>query len=187
MPQNLVLLILLLVASVSARAEVDSACTGSPADAVTQLPTPLSEWGNIMCTPYGHVLTNRDGWIWSEPGAYSPVFVPSQMVQSNPAPLGNASYFTRLDFTQVDPDEPAAAKALAAIQEGYAPETPIRTFRLDARSSSGRALVLYFFDWGDSVNGIWCGQDGTTCRSDSTFMLLNMRPELEPPSPRDGG
>jgi len=183
MLKKLIVFVLLLAASTLARAEAENPCAGTPPDAVTKLPAPLSDWGTIVCTPHGHIISNHEGWIWSKPGGYSPVFVPSQMVKTNPEPVGNKSYFTRIDFKEVDLRDPAASKALASMQEGYSPETPIKAFRLDVRGSLGRALVLYFFDWGDSVNGIWCGQDGTECKASSMFMLLKMRRGMETPTP----
>ena len=158
-----------------AQSSVESACAGTPDNAITSLPAPLSTWGTIVCTPYGHIISNHNGWIWSKPGGYSPVFIPSQMVRNNPEPIGNKSFFTEINFSRVDLDDPGAARALTEIQRGYSPDTPIAAYRLHVKGSLGRSLILYFFDWGDSANGIWCGQDGTKCDSNTAFMLLNMQ------------
>ena len=156
-----------------ARDEAGQACSGTSDQAIVKLPHPLSEWGTIVCTPYGHIISNHEGWYWSKPGAYSPVFIPSQMVRSNPEAIGNASYFTKIDLTKVDLNDPEAASALVEIQKGYSPETPIGAYRLYVQGSLGRSLVLYFFDWGKSLNGIWCDKDGKQCNADTAFMLLS--------------
>jgi hypothetical protein len=148
-------------------------CAGSPKNAVMVLPDPLSAWGTIVCTPYGHIISNQRGWYWSKPGGYSPVFIPSQMVRDDPKALGNSSFFTKIDLTKVNLSDPDTAKALIEVQKGYSSETPVAAYRLHVEGSLGRSLVLYFFDWGKSLNGIWCGRDGKQCASDSMFMLLS--------------
>lgn len=77
MLKQFALLILALVSSAIAKAAPQGNCEGSPAQAVLELPAPLSQWGSIVCTPYGHIISNHDGWIWSRPGSYSPVFIGS--------------------------------------------------------------------------------------------------------------
>ena len=158
-----------------ASAQDNPGCSSVPPGAVTTLPTPLSQWAAIVCTPYGYIISNHEGWIWSNPGSYSPVFIPSQMVRDNPKPLGAASYFTKIGLAKVSLADDRTKEVLAALQKGYAPDTPKGAYRLEVTGSLGRSLVLYFFDWGTSLNGIWCGSDGADCESDSAFMLLNMR------------
>ena len=53
----------LKLASPAAAVENPHDCAGSPPDAVMNLPAPLEKWGQITCTPYGHMLTSRDGWM----------------------------------------------------------------------------------------------------------------------------
>lgn len=174
-----VLVLLLLMACPStgqAGAKSAPACAGSPDSAILELPYPLSKWGALVCTPYGHIISNHEGWYWSKAGGYSPVFIPSQMVRNNPKAIGNASFFSKIDLVKTDLDDPDTAKAFIEIQKGYSPETPIGAYRLYVEGSLGRHLVLYFFDWGKSLNGIWCGADGKECDSSSMFMLLS--PEL---------
>lgn len=146
-------------------------CAGTPAEAVMTLPAPLNDWGQIHCTPYGHVIAARDGWIWSQMGAYAPVFIPSQMVRNNPTELGNQSYFSSLNLIAVSAQE--AEPALAEFRRLFAPELPKQSYQFDAISVSGRALRLYFLDYGNDTRlGIWC-RDGI-CSPESIFMLLDM-------------
>jgi hypothetical protein len=108
-------------------------CAGSPPEAVIKLPAPLDSWGQVMCTPYGHIITNLEGWIWTRPGGYSPVMIPSQMVRDNPAPLGNKYYFTQISFTRVEGKE--FDEAYATFIKGFddEPQKPIG-YRLDVKS-----------------------------------------------------
>ena len=76
-------------------------CAGSPPEAVMTLPAPLNKWGQITCTPYGHVLAPTGNWTWIWPDGSGTVFIPSQLVMSNPQLLGNRSYFTGIEVTRV--------------------------------------------------------------------------------------
>jgi len=167
--QSIVIFALLVLSGWASASPVGD-CAGTPADAVVELPPPLDKWGQIACTPYGHIITNRDGWIWSYPAAYAPVFVPSQMVRDDPKELGNKSYFSRIDMTKVDGAELDAAYSV--FQEGFDKDERTPTgYRLDVTSNFGKSLKLYFFDYGDSAWGIWCRDK---CDPSSRFMLLNM-------------
>ncbi|WP_447527574.1 hypothetical protein [Vreelandella sp. TE19] len=150
-------------------------CTGTPDTAVIELPEPLSEWGEIVCTPYGHIISNREGWIWSEPAAYSPVFIPSQMVQTQPEPIGGASHFTKIEFLEMPTTNPEAQAAITELQSGLDAEPVEKAYRLAVTGSLNRSLVIYFINIGSTIWGIWCGSDGASCSSDSRFMVLEMR------------
>jgi hypothetical protein len=151
-------------------------CKGPPDKAVTTLPAPLDEWGQIVCTPYGPVISAHDGWIWSRPGGYSPVWIPAQMVRDDPAELGGTVYFTKIDFVRVDGTE--AETAYAGLHKMFSDPSPPATYRLDVSSVSGRSLRLYFFENGSSRIGIWC--TGGSCDPDSWFMVLDMKHPPEP-------
>ena len=86
----------------SPKAASDDDCTGTPLEAVTTIPSPLRKWAHIDCTPFGHVLASRDGWMWAWLDDSGTVFVPSQMVQKDPARLGNESYFTAIKVSELD-------------------------------------------------------------------------------------
>ncbi len=175
MLKKLAPLLLLLALPLSASATAESDCSNSPADAVKELPSPLSDWGTIVCTPYGHVISNRQGWIWSYPGALAPVFIPSQMVRSKPEPLGNKSYFTKVTFTEASLTDENTVEALAALNSGFAPQPASKAYKLFATSSLGRSLSLYFFQDGSSIWGIWCDEHGAQCNANASFMVLNMK------------
>ena len=146
-------------------------CEGLPQEAVTTLPGLLAKWGALVCTPYGQILSNHEGLIWTYPGGYLPVFVPSQLVRDNPEPLGNKSYFTRITWNKVDGDE--FRLAYSAFTTGFAPEQKMPDgYRLDVKSISGREMELYFFDYGSSAWGLWCPE--RKCDSQSRFMILDM-------------
>jgi hypothetical protein len=150
----------------------DDLCAGAPpAQAVTTLPQPLAKWGSLICTPYGYIISNHEEWIWSNPGSYAPVFVPAQMVRTNPAALGKTSYFTKIDMAKVSGDE--FKTAYDAYHSHYAPDPQLPAgYRLDVQSISGGTLTLYFFDYGANAWGIWC-PDGK-CVPESKFMLIDM-------------
>ncbi|HWD28818.1 MAG TPA: hypothetical protein VG387_16720 [Rhizomicrobium sp.] len=150
-------------------------CSGpAPVAAVTTLPAPLDTWGTVGCTPYGYVIANHPGWIWSEPGGYLPVYIPAQMVAKDPRPLGNTAYFTAIIVTKSAGADYAAA--YAAYAKGFAPDAKKPDgYRLEATSVLGTKLTLFFFDYGDHAWGIWCGMGKFACNPDTRFMLLGPR------------
>src|SRR5947207_10738507 len=108
-------------------------CAGSPTAAVMKLPSPLDKWGTIVCTPYGHIISNHEGWFWTQEGGYYPVFVPSQMVRDNPARFGNKSYFTAIELARVQGEE--FNRAYEAVHVGFAPDKVLPDgYRLDLTS-----------------------------------------------------
>ena len=96
------ILIAIFMLSINASASPAGDCSGTPKSAIVELPEPLRNWGQLACTPYGHIITNKEGWVWSNPGSYSPIMIPSQMVRSKPKPLGNKSYFTKIEILFVN-------------------------------------------------------------------------------------
>ena len=137
------------------------------------LPAPLDQWGSVYCTPYGHVIAAHDGWIWSRPGAYDPVFIPAQMVERNPAELGHRAHFTRIAVTPLNAQE--TAPAVAALRSVFGgDEAPQQGYRLEVTSVSGTTLHFVFMDFGSGNRwGIHCRKTG--CESQSLFMALDMK------------
>jgi len=147
-------------------------CSSMPSNAATTLPQPLAQWAVLVCTPYGQIISNRQGWIWSYPGSYSPVFIPSQMVVSDPQPLGNKSYFTKIQLTKIEGND--FQPAYSVFHSYFAPDPKLPDgYRLDLVSVSGSTLMLYFFDYGaNNAWGMWCPQG--KCDPQSRFMILDM-------------
>jgi len=155
-------------------------CTGSPDDAVMTLPLPLGKWGQIACTPYGHVLTSHEGWIWIMPDGSKTVFIPSQMADKEPEALGNKSYFTRIDVAQVKGEE--YDKAYDIFHAGFdEKEVKPDAYRADLTSVSGKRMRVYFFDYDSYGWGMLCPDD--TCDSDSRFMILDKEHRPQPRQP----
>jgi hypothetical protein len=148
----------------------DSDCNGTPPQAVMGLPAPLSKWGEISCTPFGHVLTSHKDWIWILPTVRRPIFVPSQMVDRLPQLLGNKSYFIAIEMTRIGGEE--FASAYDTFHEGFdSSETMPDGYRVDLTSVSGKTVRLYFFDYDTYAWGMECRED--KCERDSRFMILD--------------
>lgn len=160
-----------LAPSASARA-ASGACEAPPKNAVVALPSPLSEWGSLICTPQGYVITAKEGWIWTEPLLANSVFIPAQMVQQEPALLGSRAYFSKIDLQPASDAEFDSARDLAFSDfDEYKPDR-IKGYRLEVTSYTGKLLKLYFFVDGQTPWGIWCPSG--KCRKSSVFMILNM-------------
>lgn len=166
-------LLLLLTTCAAAEADPSGDCEGTPENAVMTLPAAMDDWAQIVCTPYGHIIAAEDGWIWSYPGDLYPVMVPSQMVRSNPEEVGNASYFSRIEFVPAEKEN--IEEVRAALTEGFdVTDSPGSIYRLSVENQDGEPLQLYFdiTEDGKDTWGIWCAD---RCNTDRRFMVLDMR------------
>jgi len=161
-----ILLICFLIFSGQITAEPVGECEGAPQEAVMELPRPINEWGVIVCTPYGHLISNKEGWIWSNPGSYSPVMIPSQMVRSNPEALGNKSFFTEISLKKIQGKE--ASAAIEFFERGFdkSPSIP-NVYSMKVVSVSGREHGFQFFEYEDHQWGMWCNKE---CDPESSYM-----------------
>lgn len=155
-------------------------CAGSPPEAVMTLPPPLNKWGQITCTPYGHVLAPTGNWTWIWPDGSGTVFIPSQLVMANPQLLGNRSYFTRIEIARIRGAE--ADEAYATFHEGLdLREVPPDVYRADLTSVSGKVMKVYFFDYDTFAWGMSCPDNN--CVQDSRFIMLDKTREPLPRQP----
>ncbi|MBD1559865.1 hypothetical protein HC752_23330 [Vibrio sp. S9_S30] len=163
-------LVLISIMSFSVNSNPVGDCTGTPKDAITLLPSPLNNWGQIVCTPYGHIISSKQGYVWSNVGTYSPVMIPSQMVRTNPKSIGNKSYFTSVEMDLLQGDDAVSSAKLFESGFDKSTSTP-KVYSLRVKSISGKELGFKFFDYGDSQWGMWCNK---SCDPNSKFMILNM-------------
>jgi hypothetical protein len=155
-------------------------CIGSPDKAVTILPLPLSKWGSIACTPYGHILTSHDGWIWLMPDRSDTVFIPSQLADSQRQMVGNDSYFTTIEVMQVRGQE--SDEAYTTFHVGFDErESKPDIYRVDLVSVSGKTMRLFFFDYDTYAWGMTCPEN--KCQTDTRFMVLDKNHRPEPRKP----
>jgi len=180
----LALLVFVMAAAVDLRtpaAALDNDCEGTPPNAVMTLPSPLSKWGRVSCTPFGHVLTSHEGWAWVFPDGGSSVLVPSQLGVRSPRPLGNRSYFTQIRMKRVTGEE--FQEAYETFHAGLDDKEPLPDgYRVDLETASGKTLRMYFFDYDTYAWGLECSE--TDCDRDSRFAILDKehKPQLRQPS-----
>ncbi|HYM18851.1 MAG TPA: hypothetical protein VEU06_09830 [Micropepsaceae bacterium] len=161
-------------------AALDNDCDGTPSGAVMTLPAPLSKWGRVSCTPFGHVLASHEGWAWVQPDGSQTVLVPSQRV-ANPRPVGNSSYFTKIEMKRITGEE--FAEAYHVFHDGLDDKEPLPDgYRVDLETASGKSLRMYFFDYDTYAWAIECGDND--CDPHSRFAILDKehRPQLRQPS-----
>ena len=164
----------------SAPAAEDYDCSGTPDKAVMTLPAPLSKWGRIVCTPFGHVLSSHDGWIWLMPDGSRSVSVSSQFPVRVPQSLGNNSYFTKIDIVQVKGEE--SDQAYTTFHVGF-DEKEIKpdVYRVELTSVSGRSMRIFFFDYDTYAWGMTCPNN--ICETETRFMVLDRNHRPEPRKP----
>jgi hypothetical protein len=148
-------------------------CQDAPKEAVLSLPDPISSWGTVHCTIYGHLIAARDGYIWSFPGALAPVHLPAQMVRSDPKEVGNTVYFVNVSVETLSPAE--SEKINDEFTKGLSVrrDTAEHVYRLTAKNNSGGQHIAYFLVFSNSnVWGLWCNEQ---CGRTPPFMVLNMQ------------
>lgn len=171
------MLVLITCAASSAQDELLISCDDAPPQAVVQLPEPLATWGKLYCTKYGHTVGSRDRWIWSFPGALSPVHLPAQMGRGAPKELRHAAYFQKIEFVALTGR--AAKDAADRINGKFATgsDSPVSSaFRLTLTNQDGKShVVLFAITVSDAESGMghwgfWCQSE---CQDGTPFMLLN--------------
>jgi|GEM_PF-2383914 len=155
-------------------------CKGTPMEAVMQLPAPLRKWGQINCTPYGHSMVSRTGWVWASLDDGAKVRIPSQISRGKLAEIGNSSYFTSVHETQVTGEDRTNAAAVFEIGLNMKDEAS-NVYRVELTSVSGNVMVIYFFDFGSFAGGMWCPADG--CVPESRFLIMEQDEDHKPHSP----
>ena len=153
-------------------------CSGTPFDAIMRLPSPIGKWGHVACTPFGHVLESRDGWVWAAVDSGTKVLIPSQITAGDPRQVGNESYFTAIRATQLAPDEAAASASM--FNQGLIFDEPVsKAYRVDVISVSGAINTMYFFDFGTFGGGMVC--PGDECDPDTRFLIIEREPKTRTP------
>ncbi len=103
------------------------------------------------------------------------IMVERGCLHTQPEPIGGASHITKIEFLEMPTNNPEAQAAITELQSGLDPEPVEKAHRLAVTGSLDQSLVIYFINIGSTIWGIWCGSDGASCRSDSRFMVLDMR------------
>src|ERR1051326_1829942 len=154
---------------------------GMPAGAVAKLPMPLSKWGRVICTPIGQIMMSKEDWVWILPDASGLVFVPSQVVDSEPKEVGTDAYFTKVDVTQAKGAE--FDQAYSTFHIGFdEKEVKPDAYRVDLQTVSGKEIRMFFFDYDTYACGMSCPDN--KCDPETRFMIIskNVRPEPRQPA-----
>jgi len=154
---------------------------GMPAEAVSKLPMPLSKWARVICTPIGQVMMAKENWVWIMPDASGVVFVPSQVVETEPQEVGNEAYFTKVDVAQAKGAE--FEQAYSTFHIGFdEKEVKPDAYRVDLTTMSGKQIRMFFFDYDTYAWGMSCPDN--KCDVETRFIIFSktMRPEPRQPA-----
>ena len=174
MKSLLALVLLTTIAGVNASAtkrNIVIDCAGAPAEAIVVLPEILEEWAEVRCTIYGHVIFPTDGWRWSTPNSWGPVFFPAQRVKQ-PIKVHHQKYFSSITFQMVD--DANAKKAFQQLQANVSDDSPTlgETYQMVAQTESGDVYSAYFFDI--RADSMWAYSCTPECRPDLPFIVSNI-------------
>src|SRR4051812_6432159 len=153
---------------------------GMPSEAVAKLPTPLSKWGRVICTPIGQILMAKEDWVWIMPDASGLVFVPSQVVESDPKEVGNEAYFTKVDVAQAKGSE--FDQAYSTFHIGFdEKEVKPDAYRVDLTTVTGKQIRMFFFDYDTYAWGMSCPDN--KCDVETRFIIFSKKTRPEPRQP----
>ncbi len=158
------------VANAQEPEEFEIPCANAGTEAVTEVPSLVSDLAAIKCTVYGHLITGADGLLWNNPGAFSPVIIPAQMVQTEPKVVRHEYHFTSVSARILTEKE--AAEAYAGFLEGFDERSsePGQVMEIQATNQLDVTQKVFLFGVGrDSVWGYTCQP---TCKPDRPFMVL---------------
>lgn len=164
---------LFLVVPVAQSVAAAGPCEGASKEAVIELPEPLNNWAQVLCTPYGHVISNKVGWVWERTDGSRPVIamIPSQMVKSNPKPLGNGSYFKKITLERASAAE--SERAIRNFEQGFSKHSNIaNVYKSTITPANGSSLAFQFFEYDDGKWGMQCEEN---CTTDFRFTVSNPR------------
>ena len=163
-------LIVLILAFLIGQAQAESleiSCEGSPEEAQLSVPGPASKYLHIVCTKYGHILHPTEGWFWTQPGGFSPVFYPAQMVRTDPQESGNEIYFKSIEVT--DLNSALAAEKWEQLGMGFDQNEPPpqKAMEVVASTSTGSSHTIYVFESG------WGWSCSPSCENKTVFLMLS--------------
>lgn len=153
---------------------------GMPTGALAKLPAPLSKWGRVICTPIGQVMMAKEDWVWIMPDASGLVFVPSQVVDTEPKEVGNEAYFTKVEMIQAKGAE--FDQAYNTFHIGFdEKEVKPDAYRVNLTTVSGKQIEMFFFDYDTYAWGMSCPDN--KCDPETRFMIISKKVRPEPRQP----
>lgn len=156
-------------------------CKHPPADAVRELPAPLSRWGRLNCLPYGHTLTQSPDAQWRYPGSFTDRVLISARTSSDEQDA-KPRYFTQLSARQLDTAEARAkhqdlmkriavyADRLADANTHQTPDVPKSAWEILGINNEKKTIRLYLMqhEGRQDVWGLVCAPE---CESHLSFIL----------------
>ena len=153
--------------------DINISCDGSPAQAVLTVPKPADKFLHVFYTRFGHALEPNNGWFWTPPGKYKPVFFPAQMVRKDPKFSGNTIYFKSIIVSALSGK--LAEKKWSVLAEKFPKATPpTKAIAISTVNNDNEPHRIYIFTnaWGYSCN--------PKCSKDNAFIMVsedNNKPE----------
>jgi len=144
---------------VSVRAETPEgpflSCSEAPKEAVLTLPdTNVSQWAQVACSKYGHVIVPADGYVWSLYGGFAPIAFTAQGMKQNTEPkeVRHSVHFSSITVDVLDEN---AAKKIAASSSWNeeVPRVAPKVWHVNATSNTGHVEDFFFLRYPDRLSG----------------------------------
>jgi hypothetical protein len=169
---NLALFIFVVIFSQVHAASLEIPCEDSPKAAQLNVPSPANKYLHVVCSKYGHILHPTKGWFWTQPGGFSPVYYPAQMVRSEPEESGNTIYFENIEVTDLDSDVTASRWKEMGMMFDPNDSTPQKSMEIVAITNAGSLHKIYVFEGG------WGWSCSPNCENKTVFLMIS-KPKQE--------
>lgn len=173
--------LLLISSRVHAQApeDLDIPCSEAPETAIVSMPPRLQDVAQVICTPYGHLITSADGQYWTYPGALAPVMLLAYLDVDEAAPVivNHARHFTRIEARDIAAAD--MARHLGA-QDGLSPPPPDATIvglEIVAVNQDNVEQRIILLNDGRSRWGYLCEP---ACKPKESFLALDFRKPQTP-------
>ena len=147
-------------------------CKDAPDKSVTQLAAPMSNWGRVNCTKFGHVIMAAEGWVWHSPMADQAVRLWAQSSAEEFSEVGHSAYFKSIQFEELAGDAAKSANETLAAALGASAQPISHAYRLTAVNSSNETESVFLVEprSNQALGNLW----GYSCNGDCTNPLVFM-------------
>lgn len=147
-------------------------CEDAPDHSVTELSAPISDWGRVSCTKYGHVIMSAEGWVWHSPIADQIVRFWAQSSAGVFSEVGHRAYFKSIELEELTGEAAESANETLAATLGASAQPISHAYHLTAVNSSNESESVFFVQPTSSkeLGNLW----GYTCNAECTNPLVFM-------------
>ena len=131
----------------------------------------ISNWGEVKCTKFGELITAKNGWVWSLPGGYKPIYLPAFSNEPTKELQDKYRKFKSIKFSIISNSESKTALSEFRSYFSGASDTKPSIYKLTMLKASNDKIEVYFFK--SKYNEIWGFTRTPEWKPNHPFMVIN--------------